>query len=392
MNEQKKAKEEKSLREVFEFARKKQGRTHRILHDLSGEIIEREDSERPDFILRVKPKSKHDLGKLIGVEHFVVDQFAFRNKKGIMESSSKKDAHNAQRVRNKYGDLSDAPKQKVNDAFSELMQVMCGSIEMKLQSGYNGLIDSFSQAVTQHVKQVSSYYKQIEEFAEKEKKELCFFIECICDFSELYLVTENNVKQCKQGYLPIYDDIIKILEPLYRQGIQYVIIAMRAPFTEKLTEVLAFPTKAIRAECGRQNIEVYQYAAKDRLLTENYAVLKDVKVGCQINREGAQFNTKYTVKANALSEEFLKKIVNNAVYCAYWAKAHGKSYVADRVVLVTMETLARYVVRWEQGTGENSWVFNPVYGKLPPREILNQQVEEAKRKYGFYEGNGDVKT
>lgn len=389
MNEQKKAKEEKSLREVFEFARKKQGRTHRILHDLSGEIVEREDSERPDFILRVKPKSKHDLGKLIGVEHFVVDQFAFRNKKGIMESSSKKDAHNAQRVRNKYGDLSDAPEQKVDDAFAELMQVICGSMEMKLQSGYNGLMDSFSQAVTQHLRQVPSYYKQIDKLAKKEKKELCFLIECICDFSELYLVTGNDVKQCKQGYLPIYDDIIKILEPLYRQGVQYVIIAMRAPFTENLTEVLAFSTRNIRVECCRQNIEIYRYAAKDRLLTENYAELKDVKVGCQIKREGTQFNTKYTVEAHAINAEFMRKLVNNAVYCAYWAKVHGESYVADRVVLVMMETMARYVVRWEQGTGENSWVFNPIYGRLPPLEILNQQVEEAKRKYGFYEGSGN---
>ena len=48
-----KEKEEKSLREVFEFARKKRGRSHRILHDLEGEVVEREDNERPDFILRV---------------------------------------------------------------------------------------------------------------------------------------------------------------------------------------------------------------------------------------------------------------------------------------------------------------------------------------------------
>ena len=392
MNNQKKAKEEQSLWEVFEFARKKQGRTHRILHELAGEIVEREDYERPDFILRVKPKSKHDFGKLIGVEHFVVDQFAFRNKKGVMESSSKKDAHNVQRVRNKYGDLSNAPDQMVDDAFSEFVRVICGSMEMKLQSGYNGLMDSFSQAVTQHIRQVPSYYKQIDKLANKEKKELCVLIDCICDFSELYLVTGNDVKQCKQGYLPIYDDIIKILEPLYRQGIQYVILAMRAPFSERLTEVLALPTKNIRSECRRQNIEVYRYAAKDRLLTEDYAELKDVKVDCQITRTEEQFNTKYTVEARAINAELMDKLVNNAVYCACWAKEHGESYVTDQVVLVTMETLARYIVRWEQGTGENSWVFNPIYGIMPPQKILYQQVEEAKRKYGFYEGNGNDKT
>lgn len=199
MNNQKKAKEEQSLREVLEFARKKQGRTHRILHELAGEIVEREDNERPDFILRVKPKSKHDQGKLIGIEHFAVDQFAFRNKKGVMESSSKKDAHNAQRVRNKYGDLREVPDQKVAEAFSELMQVICGSMEMKLQSGYNGLIDSFSQAVTQHVGQVPFYYNQIDKYVKKEKKELCFLIDCICDFSELYLVKEEQSRSMQTG-------------------------------------------------------------------------------------------------------------------------------------------------------------------------------------------------
>lgn len=389
MNNQKKAKEEQCLWEVFEFARKKQGRTHRILHELAGEIVEREDNERPDFILRVKPKSKHDQGKLIGIEHFVVDQFAFKNKRGVMESSSKKHANKAQKVRNKYGDLRSASNQKVDDAFAEFMQVICGSMETTLQSGYNGFMDSFSQAVTQHIGQVPSYYNQIGKLAKKEKKELCFLIDCICDFSELYLVTGNDVKQCKQGYLPLYDDITKMLEPLYRQGVQYVILAMRAPFTERLTEVLALPTKNIRIECRRQNVEIYRYAAKDRLLTENYAELKDVKVDCQIQREGAQFNTKFTVEARAINAELMGKLVNNAVHCAWWAKKHGESYVADRVVLVTMETLARYVVRWEQGAGENSWIFNPIYGMMPSQKIVYQQVEEAKRKYGFYEGNGN---
>ena len=390
MNNQKKAKEEQSLREVLEFARKKQGRTHRILHELAGEIVEREDNERPDFILRVKPKSKHDQGKLIGIEHFVIDQFAFKNKRGVMESSSKKDANKVQKVRNKYGDLSSASNQKVDDAFSEFIQVICGSMEMTLQSGYNGLIDSFSQAVTQHVGQVPFYYNQIDKYVKKEKKELCFLIDCICDFSELYLVKGDKVNRCKQGYLPIYADIIRILEQLYRQGVQYVILAMRAPFTERLTEVLALPTKNIRIECRRQNLEIYRYAAKDRLLTENYAVLKDVKVNCQIAREGAQFNTKFTVEACAINAEFMEKLVNNAVYCAWWAKEHGESYVADRVVLVAMETLARYIVRWEQGKGENSWVFNPIYGMMPSQKILYQQVEKAKRKYGLYEGNENV--
>lgn len=390
MNNQKKAKEEQSLREVLEFARKKQGRTHRILHELAGEIVEREDNERPDFILRVKPKSKHDQGKLIGIEHFVIDQFAFKNKRGVMESSSKKDANKVQKVRNKYGDLSNASDQIVDDAFSELVRVICGSMATKLQSGYNGLIDSFSQAVTQHINQVPSYYKQIDKLAKKEKKELCFLIDCICDFSELYLVKGDKVDQCIQGYLPLYDDIIQILETLSRRGVQYVILAMRAPFTERLTEVLALPTKNIRVECKRQNIEVYRYVAKDRLLTENYAELKDVKVNCQIAREGAQFNTKFTVEACAINAEFMEKLVNNAVYCAWWAKEHGESYVADRVVLVAMETLARYIVRWEQGKGENSWVFNPIYGMMPSQKILYQQVEEAKRKYGLYEGNENV--
>lgn len=390
MNNQKKAKEEQSLREVLEFARKKQGRTHRILHELAGEIVEREDNERPDFILRVKPKSKHDQGKLIGIEHFVIDQFAFKNKRGVMESSSKKDANKVQKVRNKYGDLSNASDQIVDDAFSELVRVICGSMATKLQSGYNGLIDSFSQAVTQHINQVPSYYKQIDKLAKKEKKELCFLIDCICDFSELYLVKGDKVDQCIQGYLPLYDDIIQILETLSRRGVQYVILAMRAPFTERLTEVLALPTKNIRVECKRQNIEVYRYVAKDRLLTENYAELKDVKVNCQIARKGAQFNTKFTVEACAINAEFMEKLVNNAVYCAWWAKEHGESYVADRVVLVAMETLARYIVRWEQGKGENSWVFNPIYGMMPSQKILYQQVEEAKRKYGLYEGNENV--
>ena len=98
----KKEKEEERLKEAFAFARKKRGKTHRIMQDLEGEIIERVDAERPDFILRIKSKSKNDKGVILGIEHFTVDHYAFRNKKGEMESASKKDANSIKFIRNKY--------------------------------------------------------------------------------------------------------------------------------------------------------------------------------------------------------------------------------------------------------------------------------------------------
>ena len=230
----KKQKEEESLKEAFAFARKKRGRTHRLMQKINGEIIDREDAERLDFILRVKPTSKTDRGIIVGIEHFVVDHYSFRNKQGVLESSSKKDLGLYRGITKKYGNLGNDSEQKIDNAVTEFTDVICKSLVSKIQSGYKSLIDAFTYTMNLHLGKVEEYRENLNRYVKKEKSVLCFYIEVISDFSEFLFVTGDKVKRYKSGYFPLFQEIVSLLETLKKKGVEYVIIAMRAPITEKL--------------------------------------------------------------------------------------------------------------------------------------------------------------
>ena len=90
---------------------------------MDGELIERHDAERPDFILRIKPRSKHDIGTIVGIEHFVVDHYSFRNKQGVLESANKKDLGLYRGITKKYGNLGNALEQQIDNAVTDFTDV-----------------------------------------------------------------------------------------------------------------------------------------------------------------------------------------------------------------------------------------------------------------------------
>lgn len=388
MNE-KKRREVEHLKEVFKCARKKQGRTRRIIQNLEGELIEREEDERPDFILKVKQNSKHDKGKIIGIEHFIVDQYAFQNKKGEMESASKRGVGRVNKIREKYGNLEEASEQQMDAAFADFVKVVCENCEFSLLSGYHSLIDSFEYAIKVHLEKVPEYWKTIEACSLKNKENcsLGFFIEVLSDCSSLFLVADDKVNQCQKGQLPFFIEIAERLQTLYAKGVQYVIIAMREPLTEKLVDVVVLSTKDIQTEFRKQKIKTYYYAATDRLLKEHYSKLKNLKVSSEISKGNDQYHIKYLVEGNMLNQEIIEKLVNNAFYCAYWAKAHGQNYAADSIVQVMMEAMAPYIVKWEEGKGEDAWMFTPHYQFVSPaqKQKVLTEVQIVMRKYGLDE-------
>lgn len=382
----KKQKEEESLKEAFSFARKKVGRTHRIMQQLDGELIERHDAERPDFILRVKPTSKHDSGSIVGIEHFVVDHYSFRNRQGVLESASKKDLGLYRGITNKYRNLGNASEQQIDNAVTEFTEVICKSLVSKIQSGYKSLVEAFRYTMDLHLEKIAEYRKNLGRYVKKEKSVLCFYIEVISDFNEFLFVTGDKVKRYKPGYFPLFQEIVSMLETLKEKGVEYVIIAMRVPITEKLVDVIALPTTNIRQECQRQNIVIYHYAARDRWLGEKYSEIKDANVERTIKKTDGQYHAQFTFKACGLNPDIMRKLIDKSVCFVCWVKSRNESYAADVVVQAFVETEAPYIVEWEQGSGENSWMVTPKYsGNLPSKEVLMANFERLNHQYGFTE-------
>ena len=307
--------------------------------------------------MRVKPTSKTDRGIIVGIEHFVVDHYSFRNKQGVLESSSKKDLGLYRGITKKYGNLGNDSEQKIDNAVTEFTDVICKSLVSKIQSGYKSLIDAFTYTMNLHLGKVEEYRENLNRYVKKEKSVLCFYIEVISDFSEFLFVTGDKVKRYKSGYFPLFQEIVSLLETLKKKGVEYVIIAMRAPITEKLVDVIALPTTNIRQECQRQNIVIYHYAARDRWLGEKYSEIKDLNVERTIKKLDGQYHVQYTVKAWALDPNIMRKLIDKSVCFVCWIKSRNESYAADLVVQSFVETEAPYIIDWEWGTGKDSWMF-----------------------------------
>ena len=213
----------------------------------------------------------------------------------------------------------------------------------------------------------------------------------ISDFNEFLFVTGDKVKRYKPGYVPLFQEIVSLLETLKKKGVEYVIIAMRAPITEKLVDVIALPTTNIRQECQRQNIVIYHYAARDRWLEEQYLEIKDANVERTIKKLDKQYHVQYTVKALALDPNIMRKLIDKSVCFVCWIKSRNESYAADLVVQSFVETEVPYIIDWEWGTGKDSWMVTPKYsGNLPPKEVLMANFERLKYKYGFSEAEENV--
>ena len=227
MENKKKNIEEKCLEQALKAGLKDRGETKRILQELVGEEIERLNTERPDFIKRHFSKSKCEKDTIVGIEHFRADHLSVLKQNGDIGSSGivfEKDVY-------KLYDKWHVPVQN-GEAFSEKMleeigQTMADQLIRLERATYHSFIDSFKYSLEKHLNSVSVYRQNLMKHATSgERIKLAFLIEIHTEMGHLFLNDKKGTRRNNNGNLPIFQDIVDILEKIDTKKVDFVILCM----------------------------------------------------------------------------------------------------------------------------------------------------------------------
>lgn len=375
---EKKQNEEKCLREVFEFAKRKKGITARIVKSLCGDLVNRHEEERPDFVLKTSPKSKHDKGRLIGIEHFVVDENSFKNKQGKVESTTRQNSAKIAKIRAKHNINEKSTSDEIDAAFRDVILHVCELSRLRSYCGYNALIESFKYAFGQHAERAEAYRSELRQIDNDSsvKKELCFLIEIYSTLEELLFFDNDKSIKFKEGYMPMFEDIVQEIENTQAK-IDYIIFAFRTR-DGALVDVLAVRKKYIRKDCDNQGARIYYYAGLDRLLNMDNPVFKVNSINPTFNISTEERKVRYDIIATSPNTDYLIKLFDNAVYCVYFCRRNGLPYATQPVVQACNDVINKYLIRWEKG--EREWEYVPICSCT--NEEWQNEILAACKKYG----------
>ena len=375
---EKKQNEEKCLREVFEFAKRKKGITARIVKSLCGDLVNRHEEERPDFVLKTSPKSKHDKGRLIGIEHFVVDENSFKNKQGKVESTTRQNSARIAKIRAKHNINEKSTSDEIDAAFRDVILHVCEQSRLRSYCGYNALIESFKYAFGQHAERAEAYRSELRQIDNDSsvKNELCFLIEIYSTLEELLFFDNDKSIKFKEGYMPMFEDIVQEIENTQAK-IDYIIFAFRTR-DGALVDVLAVRKKYIRKDCDNQGARIYYYAGLDRLLNMDNPVLKVNSINPTFNISTEERKVRYDIIATSPNTDYLIKLFDNAVYCVYFCRRNGLPYATQPVVQACNDVINKYLIRWEKG--EREWEYAPICSCT--NEEWRNEILAACKKYG----------
>lgn len=375
---EKKQNEEKCLREVFEFAKRKKGITARIVKSLCGDLVNRHEEERPDFVLKTSPKSKHDKGRLIGIEHFVVDENSFKNKQGKVESTTRQNSAKIAKIRAKHNINEKSTSDEIDAAFRDVILHVCEQSRLRSYCGYNALIESFKYAFGQHAERAEAYRSELRQIDNDSsvKKELCFLIEIYSTLEELLFFDNDKSIKFKEGYMPMFEDIVQEIANTQAK-IDYIIFAFRTR-DGALVDVLAVRKKYIWKDCDNQGARIYYYAGLDRLLNMDNPVLKVNSINPTFNISTEERKVRYDIIATSPNTDYLIKLFDNAVYCVYICRRNGLPYATQPVVQACNDVINKYLIRWEKG--EREWEYAPICSCT--NEEWRNDILVACKKYG----------
>ena len=375
---EKKQNEEKCLREVFEFAKRKKGITARIVKSLCGDLVNRHEEERPDFVLKTSPKSKHDKGRLIGIEHFVVDENSFKNKQGKIESTTRQSSAKIAKIRAKHNINEKSTSDEIDAAFRDVILHVCEQSRLRSYCGYNALIESFKYAFGQHAERAEAYRSELRQIDNDSsvKKELCFLIEIYSTLEELLFFDNDKSIKFKEGYMPMFEDIVQEIENTQAK-IDYIIFAFRTR-DGALVDVLAVRKKYIWKDCDNQGARIYYYAGLDRLLNMDNPVFKVNSINPTFNISTEERKVRYDIIATSPNTDYLIKLFDNAVYCVYFCRRNGLPYATQPVVQACNDVINKYLIRWEKG--EREWEYAPICSCT--NEEWRNEILAACKKYG----------
>lgn len=273
---------------------KQHGISQKILNMLTGTTVDRQEDERPDFMLQSKAtNNKKDI--ILGLEHFRVDHYNRKKGANKVLSLSAEFENKVKNTFSKWQPQINENNRIPDGALSAIGELLNKKTAYAFQATYKRFMQSFEYSLNKHISFIDAYKDSLKPYSQNYNTKLAFLIEIYTDFGKLYYHDENGVHH-DDNPLPLFEDMVTHLESLNSKGVDYVILCFRDEANKQNAAIAAVPTENIRKQFNKLGYHIYHYAGEDLFLTDKETPFPNLKVKASPQMENREitFHTSIT--------------------------------------------------------------------------------------------------
>lgn len=380
----KKSDELKCLNYAIEKCNTQHGMTKKIAQLLSGQDIDRDIDERPDFVRLSKMK---DTGNniVIGIEHFRVDHYSEKMKKQRVSSLGVQDEKRMHELHNTWKPQISEDEDIPEGVIVSMSSILAQLLTHQMQSSYNAFIEAFKYSLSKHLDSVDGYHSVLNKYAGNSDKPLAFLIEIHSDFRRLFFHDKRGIHY-GESTIPLFEDIVKMLENIDSRKVHYLILCFGSTVYNDNTKVIAVPTRNLRKQLAKLNIPVYEYAGHDIFLKGFQTPFVDFNVSPSYERKEDKINFYMTVESRDISDEKKLEMIVNMYRYIKQIEQNNLNFATTNLVEMIYYLYDEYLPKSKNLSTDS--IINLIrFIAFKNSKEINRKFVEFKRKCGIGEND-----
>lgn len=371
--------EKDCIDKALKYSKSQHGKSKSIINLLNGVDIQRDDDERPDFLKEAKDINGEQI--ILGIEHFQVDGVCIKKKNGKYAGTEQKRLKDTKTIFDKYkdqvGDNDYLSEETFNCATNEILKIVNKAVEYSFNATYKDFVKMFEEKLTSHAKSIDAYYDTINKHCDRLKNsKLMFLIDVVGNFSGLFLNSNNKVNQITIDEIPLFSDIVNLLDTIVGNKIDYIVLCLG---NGNKTKVIALDAKNILGELKKQNIKVYEYFCYDYLLPFMTQSRSSYEIA-EMNKEEVKVNFECT--GNQLNSEALTILCYYCYYFCYQARRKKECFVTNNVIQLLLDVFSKYLRNWKVYIEGKEKLYYPIFD-IKNTEILKQDITAFEKLWSI---------
>lgn len=354
---------------------------------LSGEDIQRDNDERPDF-MRISTTSGNHGSIVLGIEHFRVDHFSRELTNNRVGSYGIGYEKNLKKSIDTWQPQISSDKEIPAGALKSIGELVAQLLSQQIQATYNSFISAFSYSLNKHIDSIDFYHSQLERYAGNYEKKLAFLIEIHSDFHKLFFHDKRGTHYGEKT-IPLFDELVTIMEKIDPRKVHYLILCFGDTVYNDSTEVIAVPTKNLRGHLTKRNIPIYQYAGHDIFLSGFQTPRLDFKATSDYECQGDNIDFCVTVVSRDIKDE--KKLEMVVDMYRYIKKIEQKklNYATTDLVEMFYEVFDEYFSKLNGLSTENIIQLIPLVATAN-KDKNDMKFLEFEKKWGIGDNNDET--
>lgn len=314
-DDKKKAREREVFEDALELARSKGGEARRNADRLSGEVDS--SGERPDLVIHAPG------GRVIGIEHFCVDQLV-RHGKSVQSAAARFASDNESRRRKVVGDAPDG--ELTGEMIALFGDMASRGIQLSKDACLRDLVRSLDARLfgeNGHVGKLETYRRNLLERAAGSHVELGYLLEFHTDFRGLLYFDGRMTRQLHVGEMPMFVGLYDLLDRA-AHDVDWIVLAFCGAITDEVMggAVIDCRNGKFRKSLERQGLRRTEFLG----LGKDEPKTRQRKPGKATYVEDGE-NIHYTIE-NTSEDADASKIWDNALRDGAWALTLGRAGLA----------------------------------------------------------------